>query len=72
MYVLSGCDLLRAIRGMVFLDLWNYTLKAMRTKGSFPTSIPMWKEGIWGVDMEAGLELLGPANFFIDVVIKCS
>lgn len=47
-----------------FLKIWNYSLKALRTKGLFPTPVFAQREGTLRVDTSAGLELLGSACFF--------
>lgn len=38
-YFLSGCDFLSAIQGLSFRETWLLLLKALRTKGLFPSAI---------------------------------
>lgn len=58
-----GGDFL-AIKKMSFLTLWKYSLKALRTIGSFRRRILVQKEEKLRVDIEAGLKLLGSSYFF--------
>lgn len=46
------------------MKLWNYSLKALRIEGLFPEPRIVGREGTLRGDIDAGLKLLGSAQFF--------
>ncbi|CAM9660465.1 unnamed protein product, partial [Sphacelaria rigidula] len=63
-YLLAGCDFLPRISGILFLKMWEFGLKALRTPNLFTKAIVVIDEGRARVEVDEGVKLLATMFFF--------